>query len=104
MNYENIADMGSQPFESFDNFIERLETHPEAVSDSEILSRFDENQLEYINSLQENPTWGEMTMEQRYEHVKNSVGKFLHNTELGRYWGDHWKPFVACLVKSMPRI
>lgn len=106
LNMEGIVQQSHSPFEAFEDFAQRLENNPEGISDAEILSKFDDNQLEYINSVQENPVWNEMNINEKIEHVKNAVSKFCHNTEIGKFWSNpsHWVPMVNCLIRNMPRI
>ena len=103
---EDFLQLGSNALENVDDFARRLETNPENILDNEILAKFDENQLEYINSIQENPLWTEMTITEKIASVKEAVGKFCHNTEIGKYWSNpsHWTPIVHCLIKCMSRI
>lgn len=106
MNVEGFASQSFNNMEEFDDFGKRLESNSENISDNEILSKFDDNQLDYINSIQENPSWHDMGATEKIEYVKNAVDKFCHNTEIGRYWSKpaHWHPIVQCLIKHMPKI
>lgn len=103
-NMEGMGQQSFNPFDALEDFGQRLENNPERVSDAEILSKFDDNQLDYINNLQENPSWSDMNAGERIEYVKDAVEKFCHNTDIGRYWTNHWKPIVHCLINNMPKI
>lgn len=106
INMEEVNLQDISRFEMSDNLEYRLETNPESVSDNEILSKFDDNQLDYINSIQENPSWQDMSISEKIDYVKSRVGKFCQNTEIGRYWSQpvHWQPIVHCLIRNMSKL
>lgn len=87
------------PFESMEDFCNRLENHQ--VSDEEILSKFDDNQKDYIRDLQESPDWQELNEDSRLNRIYEAVKKFCHNTEVGRYWSkkEHWMPMAMGLLR-----
>lgn len=97
-NTEGISTEVNQ-FESMEDFRSRLENNK--VSDEEILSKFDENQLDYIQDLQESPDWQELDEKSRLDNIFEAVKKFCHNTEVGRYWSkqEHWKPMAMGLLR-----
>ena len=99
-NTEGLLSQGRNQFESMEDFCHRLEENN--VSDEEILSKFDENQLDYIQDLKESPDWQELSQENCLERIKDAVSKFCHNTEIGRYWiqEKHWKPMAAWLKEK----
>ena len=47
--------------------LEGLNTEPqlETLTDEDILRHFDESQLDYINELQENPSWSELSIDEK---------------------------------------
>lgn len=100
-NTEGLSTQGMSKFESMEDFCNRLENNQ--VSDEEILSKFDDNQLDYIQDLTESPDWQELNEESRLDKVYEAVKKFCHNTEVGRYWNkkEHWMPMVGVLLKHI---
>ena len=62
------------------------ESQLEALTDEDILRHFDESQLDYINELQENPSWSELSIDEKIESIKNRVAKFCHNTGISKTW------------------
>lgn len=98
-NTEGLSGQYWNRFESMEDFCSRLENN--VVSDEEILSKFDENQKDYISDLQERPDWQELDEESRLNRIYDAVKKFSHNTEVGRYWSkkEHWMPMAMVLLK-----
>lgn len=98
-NTEGLSGLGMNQFESMEDFCSRLENNK--VSNEEILSKFDENQLDYIQDLKESPDWQELNEESRLNRIYEAVKKFCHNTEVGRYWGkkEHWMPMAMGLLR-----
>jgi hypothetical protein len=98
-NTEGLSGLGMSQFESMEDFCTRLEN--KEVSDEEILSKFDENQKDYISDLQESPDWQELDEESRLNRIYDAVKKFCHNTEVGRYWSkkEHWMPMAMGLLR-----
>ena len=83
-NTEGLSAHGINQFEAMEDFCNRLEKNK--VGDAEILSKFDENQLDYIQDLNESPEWAELNEESQLGKIYEAVKKFCHNTEIGRYW------------------
>lgn len=100
-NTEGLSSQDWNRFDSMEDFCSRLENH--AVSDEEILSKFDDNQKDYIRDLQESPDWQEMDEESRLNRIFEAVKKFCHNTEVGRYWSKkgHWMPMAMGLLRNI---
>lgn len=98
-NTEGLNGQNWNHFESMEDFCSRLENN--VVSDEEILSKFDENQKDYISDLQESPDWQELDEESRLNRIYDAVKKFCHNTEVGRYWSkkEHWMPMAMGLLR-----
>lgn len=98
-NTEGLSGLGMNRLESMEDFCSRLENNK--VSDEEILSKFDENQLDYIQDLQESPNWKELNEESRLNRIYEAVKKFCHNTEVSRYWSkkEHWTPMAMGLLR-----
>lgn len=98
-NTEGLNGQGLSQFASMEDFCSRLENNK--VSDEEILNKFDENQLDYLQDLRESPDWQELNEESRLDKIYEAVKKFCHNTEIGRYWSkrEHWVPMAAVLLK-----
>lgn len=98
-NPEGLGGLGPSHFESMEDFCSRLEENK--VSDEEILSKFDDSQMDYIQNLQETPEWQELDEQSRLEKIYEAVKKFCHNTEVGRYWTkkEHWMPMAMGLLR-----
>lgn len=62
--------------------LEGLHTKPplKSLMEEEVLSHFDEYQLNYVNELQNNLSRNEMSIEEKVEAIKNRVAKIRHNT------------------------
>jgi len=105
-NMNHFESLSNSQFEALDSFTERLETNPESVSDSEILSKFDDNQLNYIGSIQENPSWAEMSVPEKFDYVNDSIGKFCQDTYLDKLWKKPslCHPIVHCIVRNMSKL
>lgn len=105
-NFEGFQSQNSSHIENYDEFAQRLENNPESVTDSDILSKFDSEQLECIRGIQDNPTWNELDLEGKYEAIKERISNFCHGTAIGRYWSNpqHFCPMVACIVRNIHKI
>lgn len=85
--------------------LEGLHTEPqlEDLTEEEALHHFDEPQLDYINELQENPSWNELSIDERIEAIKNRIAKFCSNTGISKTWEnpEHALRYSAYLLKRM---
>lgn len=85
--------------------LEGLNTEPqlETLTDEDISRHFDESQLDYINELQENPSWSELSIDEKIESIKNRVAKFCHNAGISKIWEhpEYALRYSAYLLKRM---
>lgn len=92
----------SQYFEELQSG-ENYETSIENLSDADILKHFDESQLDYINELQDNPSWQEMSIEEKIESIKVRVEKFCRDTGIDKIWTQPSQAYkyAYCLLRHM---
>ncbi len=103
-NAEGLNGFARNQFELMEDFCSRLENN--SVSDEEILSKFDDNQKDYLCDLRESPDWQELNEQSRLDKIYETVRKFCHNTEVGKYWSkkEHWMPMASVLLKYISTI
>lgn len=84
-----------------ESFEQRLENG--TIDDRDILGRFDDNQLEYLQDLKESPEWPADNEQGQLEQIKDACEKFCHNTWLGRYISDkeHWHTIAYALLRCI---